>query len=247
MSLSLANRLFAYIELFSKRTDIKSFEFETDWDHKGLGYSGLKKLRTKMNPELLAFVKGLNGVTFTWAFQDKADQVDEFVPGGCGGRINIRDLGPEEFYFEPGTNWYIDASSAASVLKFEEQIADQALVFLALKEETSSSKDTFLFFWNYPEQEGADLGSIEEYLTTGAKRGFVLYWQEMEFNATATEFVEKLYSQSLPLETPSEEVIQRLKKLVTDDLHPIGTPDEIAKSMVDWLGSHAVILLSNKD
>ncbi len=78
------------------------------------------------------------------------------------------------------------------------------------------------------------MGTVNEYLTNGAKLGFVWYWPRREY-WEAREFTKRLFDASLPRSTSAPEVVAGLVDK--------GLSEREAEAMVAWLGEDAVILL----
>ena len=77
----------------------------------------------------------------------------------------------------------------------------------------------------------ASFESLTDYLTVGARRGFVSYWPNLDSQLRNTPYQQfaALKSHSLPAETPLAEILRRL--------HGAGVNQQIAADLVAWLGS----------
>ena len=78
------------------------------------------------------------------------------------------------------------------------------------------------------------MGTVSEYLTQGARLGFVWYWPRTTY-WEARAFTKRLFDASLPRSTPAPEVVAALVAK--------GLSAAEAAGMVAWLGEDAVILL----
>lgn len=97
-----------------------------------------------------------------------------------------------------------------------------------------SPTDAILVFDDANDVERFPMGTVTEYLTRGAKLGFVWYWPRTTY-WEARSFTKRLFEASLPRKTPKPKVVAALVAK--------GLSEAEAAGMVEWLGEDAVILL----
>ena len=88
-------------------------------------------------------------------------------------------------------------------------------------------RSVLLHLYDHP----ARFESLTDYLTVGARRGFVSYWPGLTSQPpnTPAQQLAVLKAHSLPEETPLAEIHRRL--------HGAGVNPQVAAELVDWLGS----------
>lgn len=81
------------------------------------------------------------------------------------------------------------------------------------------------------------LGSLTDYLTLGARRGFVANWPNLNpaLHNTPAERLAALRAHSLDEKTPQADVFARLRALGIDDVH--------AQDLWNWIGSDLTLYL----
>ncbi len=219
---TIPSLLLSYLEIFAKRPDVHVY---TNNLGRPTPNNTLLKLRDYIPQDLLAFCADIGKLEYNWVFTDGREKRHQYSEGYNGGRLDL--VGLERFRWYPKPDWQEDEDFVADAL-FDNFVAEGNTRVSYDKGEKPT--EAALVFDNANDCERYYLGSIETYITDGAKAGFTWYWQ-----MGPGEFTDKLYHASLPRDTPAETII----KLLQDQ----GLRSQTANAMVRWLGESAVILL----
>lgn len=178
-------------------------------------------------PDAAAFARACGGVELTWVFDEDKEKRDGFSKGYRGGRLNLRLDGA--WYPRAGWEW-VDLDEHAML----DDMVEEAGTWLVTRNGAPRSKAALLFHPSSGPEGVRVFRSLEEYLTEGARRAFVWYWQKPGY-WEADEFVGRLREGSIAEDTPAEEIARALEAR--------GIEAEEATALVEWLGAQAALLV----
>ena len=222
--LSLVSRLDAWARAFVQRPDVKVSEHKRGKAWKSADnaiYAGA---------EILAFYTEANGYTLEWSLEGEPDVVS---------RLGIPSYTTTQIVFHPfkAAGGFTAKYADAMIL---DAFANKNNTAAALPKVSSKTATIISLF------TGRTFGSLEAYMTEGARSAFAKGWQwgSAETRATLPWFPEgnqswapaeqlraKLSARSLPEDAPLTEIAARLVQR--------GLTPEEAQALVDWLGADA--------
>ncbi len=224
--LTLGGLLHAYLRAFAQRPDV----YVRDNRETGVAkQSVLDGLRGQLPGELLAFFAEVGALRFCWVFEDGKAEMHNSDEGYNGGLIHF--LGAQGFRWYPNS-WdreYYPHEKEAVI----EELYPEGNTKLCYNPDEDPTQ-AWLAFDDANEGAYVPMGTLEEYLRKGAKRGFTWYWQARN-SGKSKHFTQRLLDASMPLDTPEDEVVAGLVSK--------GLSETEAKALVRWLGDEAVILL----
>ncbi len=228
MQTSLAQRVLTLFSLLRQRSDVSFIDYST-------GSGELPTLvdqvhwDPRIGEDFRALAREVSRLLFT--YQGPKGPDGEPISGG----INLSlDVGPAELY-EP--EWVPEVNGEAP--KVEKWIFcdvpddwNGESTNLALLPDRSE----FLYVYDNPRW----MGSLTDYLTLGARRGFVSYWPNITANVrnTPADSLAVLRKHSLDEQTPKEDILLRL--------HKFGIDEARARDLWDWLGSDLSLYFRHK-
>ena len=211
---SLFERMKAWVELFSKRTDLK-------WQKK-LEIRKTTKVKSQLPAvgypaDAKAFAKDAKFFAFSYGLKDEHDDVD---PDACTGFLYLSLEGLNEQAYMVLDGKAVDAKSMIMVDVDAEGTGHAAWFILG--------EDASKIVWDV--ESLAKFSSLTEYLTEGAKRAFAYNpcWQQRR-NEPALAAI------SLPMSTPLPAIQSALEKR--------GAKPAMAEDLVKWLDKHAALLI----
>jgi len=218
--------LLRYIRVFIQRSDV----FVVD-NQLGAPTSAnmLLRLCDTVPPEVLALAAEIGALEFTWVFESEKDERENSSKGYRGGRIHLPGFERFRWYERPPEWDWVNFHSQAM---FDDLVAEGCTMLSYDPGEQPS--EAMLVFDDANDVQRYPMGTVNEYLTNGAKLGFVWYWPRREY-WEAREFTKRLFDASLPRSTSAPEVVAGLVDK--------GLSEREAEAMVAWLGEDAVILL----
>ena len=222
-----AHRLLCYIRVFSQRSDVVILRNQLG---QPVGNSQLKNNLWGVIPDhVLALAAELGPMEWTWVFKSDHAEVGDSAEGYKGGRINL--VGFKNFrWWDKPKDWDFCTFKAQSMF---DELQNEGSTMLSFDPD-EGQMDAILTFDDANDVERFPMGTVEEYFTQGAKRGFVWYWQRPEYHE-ARDFTGRLFANSLPRDTPPATIASLLVAK--------GLSEPEAQSMIDWLGEEVVILL----
>jgi hypothetical protein len=226
LGLPIPHLLLAYLRVFAQRPDV----FVVDHDLGAPTSSRtLLRMHGQVPPEVLALASHIGSLEFTWVFDDVKDQRHGSSPGYNGGRLCLRGL--ENFHWgKRPKDWdWVEFDSQAM---FDDLVAEGTTMLSYDPGEAPT--DAILVFDDANDVQRYPMGTVTEYLTRGAKLGFVWYWPRTTY-WEARNFTKRLFDASMPRDTAEPKVVAALVAK--------GLSEAEAKGMVAWLGEDAVILL----
>lgn len=223
--MTVGQLLKVYLDLFAKRADIKVTK-----DVRGgqARESTLKKWWRSLPVSYLAAYADLGPLEFVWAFADASPE--DAAEGAHGGRINLTGVNKFRWWKTPEINEF----ETWSAQNMADELQAEGSTFISY-DPGERSTDALLFFDDANSCERVPMGTMEDYLTAGAKLAFVWYWQASNHYGSTKDLLTRLFDGSMPLETPEDEVIAALVGK--------GASEDAAKALVAWLGDEAVVLL----
>lgn len=227
---TLDELLLAYIQVFSKRRDIvvtgvKRRRKTGQWQLKQSVY-------TKMPDEVIALFYNFGGIQFHYVFEEDAAASSKFSEGYNGGHLNL--IGINNFRWYPMEKWQKEADGIEfKATGMFDSLQAEGYCDLSY-DEGETSRDAGVVFDDSNDVSRTPIGSVEFYLTQGARSGFVWYWPKAGY-WEAEKFKTRLFDRALPRDT-AREVVE--KKLVEQ-----GLDAGMARAMYAWLGPDSVILL----
>jgi hypothetical protein len=226
LGFTIPHLLLCYLRLFRQRPDV----FVVD-DHFAAPTSSrtLLRLHGQVPPEVLALGAVVDALEFTWVFDAEKDGRDGSSKGYNGGRLCLRGLERFSWGKRPKSHDWVTYDSQAM---FDDLVAE-GLTMLAY-DPGEAPTEAMLVFDDSNDVERYPMGTVSEYLTRGAKLGFVWYWPRTSY-WEARDFTKRLFDASLPRNTPKPTVVAALVAK--------GLSEAEANGMVAWLGDDAVILL----
>ena len=227
--LNLGQLLLKYFHVFAQRPDITSYEQKIGAPLQ----SGLQLHYHSILPaEWLALASEVNGLEFNWVFKAAAGERSNWSKGYNGGRICLKILRGAGYYFWYDIpEWRKEHESFESETTFDDFVAEGLTTYSYDKGE--SGAQATLFFDNANDCVRHPLGSLEDYITEGAKAAFSWYWQVTDWEGEG--FRATLHADSIPVSTPPATITKLLesKGLTTEEAHAVQK----------WLGKDVVILL----
>ena len=222
--LPLGSLLHAYIKAFAQRPDIHVRTRKTSGPATG---TYLHIWHKKMPRWAHALYADIGETEFCWVFADQQAEMHSFSDGYRGGKLHIPSLYTFDWHKRPAS-WDAFTYEADAMV---DRLQAEANTMLRYEPGEKRTEATLVF-------DDADdprtFANWEAYLTLGAKRGFAWYWQNDDREGMG--FVEKLFAQSLPRDTPADEVVAGLQGA--------GLTEAEARGIVAWLGEDAVVLLA---
>lgn len=225
MSVPLHELLVAYFDLLAARPDITVREHEV-----GVGGLLTDDDARQLPAEVADFYRACDGVRFTWIFTDHLDEADRFSPGHRGGRLNLEPIGARGVRWWPRDEWAHGEYAQSLVLDAMVEEGRARLVY----DEGEAPADARVVFDAATRPDLVAMGSLRDYLTHGARRGFVWYWQ-LPGSWEAEDLLSRLRALSLPVETPVPEVLAALERR--------GATAAQARALYDWLGVDVLLLV----
>ena len=215
-----------WIRLFAQRPDI---HVRTNTHGAPTSTATVAALTQRLPPDILALAAGSGPLHFCYVFADQREGMEGSSEGYNGGRINL--VGFKHFrWWDRPAEW--DFVSFKAQAMFDELQAEGSTMLS--HDPGESETDALLVFDDANDCERHPMGTSEEYLTQGARRGFVWYWPKLEY-WEANDFVAKLFKGSIP-RTSTEAAIR-------SGLVARGLDAAEADSMWRWLGRDAVLLI----
>jgi|GEM_PF-2090860 len=214
----------AYLRAFARRKDVVVRECKLSGP---CPWGRLGHRHRKMPHWTLSLFAELDETHFCWVFEDAKADIDKYSPGYNGGLLHLASAHRFDWTKRPAA-WTAETYDQDSMV---DELYSEASTFLRI-EPGEKKTDARLVFTDADDPQTFE--SWEEYLTRGARRGFVWYWQ-LPDSGVPTALVDKLYAHSLPRDTPAKTVVDKLQKLGLSSLE--------AEGIVAWLGQDAVILL----
>ena len=189
----------------------------------------LARLAHQVPPDVLAFAAEVGPLDFVWVFADGVEDMDGSSEGYNGGRIHL--VGFERFrWWDRPADWDYETWQASAM--FDDIVAEGNTQLSYDPGETGL--DAILVFDDANDCERYPMGTVPEYLTEGARRGFVWYWPKKDY-WEANGYVARLFDASWSRRTPAAEVVA--------GLCAAGLSEVEAAAVQRWLGPDAVILL----
>jgi hypothetical protein len=218
--------LLRYLRVFAQRPDI---EVVRNVHGTPVSDKQLVRLRALLPPHIVACAAELGALEFTWVFKDKAAQRESFSAGYNGGRVNLTGF--------QGFRWHKKAADCSwptfdSYAIFD-NLVEEGNTQLSFEPGEKPTQAELLFSCS-SEGDRAPMGTVNDYLTHGAKAGFVWYWPRSGYGE-ARAFTKRLFDSALPRDTPAATVIAALVEK--------GLTETEARGISSWLGDAAVILL----
>ncbi|MCA9717534.1 MAG: pentapeptide repeat-containing protein [Myxococcales bacterium] len=211
-----------YLRVFAQRPDIHVYDHRAG---RPTPSSTLRALQGDIPDEALAFAAGVGPLEFNWVFAEHKADRSQYSSGYRGGRIKL--VGFENFRWWPKQSWQKEERFKEDAM-FDDFVAEGNTRLSYDKGQKRT--DAALVFDNANDVTRDPLGSIEGYITDGAKAGFTWYWQ-----TGPGEFTDQLVRASVPRDTSPE----RLRAL----LQARGLSEDEARALVTWLGPDAVVLV----
>lgn len=213
--MELQARLAAYLRLFGQRPDLHLWRSE--WG------------TPASVPELPAHASLLSGMTLRFAWSVEPSYESPGFPGsGYGGQLFLSAC-HERGWEGPDGRWLEGASSSLLVdMMVEEGVG------LLVVDEGQEIAQAQVGFYDANDDRLIRIGSLEDYLTLGARRAFAGYWQNDD-NSEWPDLLAKLLTNSLPSGATPEALIAALSSR--------GASDAEAQALVSWLGDDARILV----
>jgi BRCT domain type II-containing protein len=230
LGMTVGQLLLLYVRVFAKRPDI----YVT---HNVIGAPTsdrtLRRLDGQVPADVLSLGAEVGPLHFCYVLEEFKDDREGSSEGYRGGRINL--LGLEKFrWWDRPTEW--DWCTYKQQEMWDSLQAEGSTMLSYEPDE--QPHEAMLIFDDANDVERHPMGGVCEYLTIGAKRGFVWYWPKSEY-WEAREFTQRLFDRSLAKTTPEKQIIAGLIEQ--------GLSDVEAKAMHRWLGRDAVILLPKVD
>jgi hypothetical protein len=218
--------LLAYLRIFAKRPDVLIVDHDLGAPSQG---RTLLRMHGQVPPGVLALGSHVGELEFTWVFDSDKDARDGFSKGYKGGRLCLHSLERFRWGRRPSDWDWVTFDSQAMF----DDLVEEGCTMLSY-EPGEQPSDAILVFDDSNDVERYPMGTVTEYLTRGAKLGFVWYWPRTSY-WEALAFTKRLFDASLPRNTPKPKVVAALVAK--------GLSEAEAKGMVAWLGDDAVILL----
>ncbi len=228
MQTSLAQRVLTLFSLLRQRTDFEFIDYST-----GSGELPTVMDQVHWDPRIEADFRALarevSHLLFTYQGPKRPD--GEPITGGINLSLAVD---PTELY-EP--DWVPEVNGEA--LKVEKWLFSDVpddwngeSTNLALLPDRSE----FLYVYDNPRW----MGSLTDYLTLGARRGFVSYWPNIVpgLHNTPADSLATLRKHSLDDKTPKDDLLSRLRKRGVDEVR--------AQDLWDWLGSDLALYFQRK-
>ncbi|MBK8266435.1 MAG: hypothetical protein IPK80_34545 [Nannocystis sp.] len=210
--MELQERLAAYVRLFGQRPDLHLWRSE--WGTP----ASIPEL-----PESAGFLSRAT-LRFAWSFEPPYGE----KPQGDGGHLFLsacHDRGWEG----PDGRWLAGASSSLLV----DMMVEEGIGLLVVDEGHELAQGQMAFY-DANDDRLIRLGSLEQYLTLGARRGFAWYWQNDE-NFQWLDLVARLHASSLGSGSTEEALVSALTSRGASELE--------ARALVAWLGDDVRILI----
>lgn len=188
----------------------------------------LASLVRRLPPEALALAAGCGAVHFWWICADARKGMKVLRAGHDGGHLNLVGFKDFHWWARPADRdlqrWWLQAM-------FDEQV--ESSTYLS-HDEDEPETEAVLVFDDVDDGKRYPMGTVEEYLTLGARRGFVGYWPKPE-HREANDLVARLFERSVPRDTPEANIRAGLVAR--------GLTASEAAAVWRWLGRDAVLLL----
>lgn len=217
-----AQLLTLYFRVFEQRPDVVAFD-------KKIGAPAsdgeLQRWHGEVPPELLALASELGEYEFNWVFKEHEATRNEYSNGYNGGRIAL--FGLSRFRWYPIEDWQKEYEDFEADAMFDDFVAEG----LAKLEYYANQKpcDAQLIFDNANDCVRYPLGTINEYLTKGARNAFTWYWQ----SGGEGEFVDQLRQSSAAVDEAAAIRVFESKGLTAPE----------ATALARWLGEDAQLLV----
>ena len=213
--MELQERLAAYLRLLGQRPDLHLWRSE--WG------------TPASVPELPAHAALLSGMTLRFAWSVEPSDASPGFPGaGYGGQLFLSACHEAGWTGSDG-RWLEGASSSLLV----DMMVEEGLGLLVV-DEGQEIAQAQLGFYDANDDRLIRIGSLEDYLTLGARRAFAGYWQNDD-NSEWPDLVARLHASSVASGTAPE--------ALTTALISRGASDAEAQALVAWLGDDVRILL----
>ena len=227
--ITLGHLLLKYIHVFSQRPDVFVFDYKPSGP---VDNSNLEYFSRSLPPEWLAQLSEFNSLEFNWVFNDdRKKERSNYSKGYNGGRINLRGVNSSYILWWDIPDWRKEYENFKQEATFDDFVAEGMTMYSYNPGQTS--KNASLIFDNANDCERHPLGSLEDYITEGAKAAFTWYWQMSDWEGN--NFSNELYGNSIPSTTPRATVLELLKAK--------GCNDEEALGLCKWLGDNVNVLL----
>lgn len=223
--LTLAELLHLWVRLFKRRADIvvRTHEEAPPLSERRLGWN-----TDQLPPEVLAFAAEHGGLYFCWYLKALEAEMADKSEGYNGGKVRL--LGVEHVRWRPKSeDWQYGDWEAQVMIDL---MVEEGVTFLAYRP-GETPVQAHVEFDSANDCERYPMGSLEDYLTLGARRAFAWYWQQDDWEGK--EFREALEEASLPRDTPPEQLIAALVAR--------GASPPEASALHRWIGPDVVLLL----
>jgi hypothetical protein len=214
---SLAKRLDAWTRAFATRRDltIKTLKRGRPW--KGAPNS------IYLKGEIDQFYTENNGFQLTWRFKKPAPDTEE------GGVLNILTHSGARIIWNDDPGFH--AAKYIEGLLLDVPSTENRVLVVRRYVAGSRAKETVVVSDKLSSMSARDFGTLEAYLTEGARNAFGWDWQQ----PTSTAVIDTLRARSLAAGSGPERIIAGLVD------H--GVPSDEASALSTWLGDDARLLL----
>ncbi len=212
----------AYARLFSKRHDVRVLENSLAEQEP---QSDRLRMHSVFPAEAIALYEHVGRGHFRWVFADAQHEADTE-----GGRLALRGLHKLNWISRP-QHW--DFANYLKDVPFDEleSYGSGRLSY----DPGQHPRDATLVFFDNDAADYIPYGTVDNYLTMGAKRAFVYTWQFGD-GGDALLLLNRLLEQSYSVDTPAAQC--------ADLLIQRGATEAEAKSLLRWLGERVVLLLA---
>lgn len=224
--LTLGELLRCYFKVFSQREDI--VVTKEKWDRPTTTSTLLSKQGYAPDDALTLFSE-VGPVEFIWVLKERLKDAGNYSEGYNGGRLNL--IGIDRFHWYGKNDWEEDLTYEGSAM-FDSLQAEGSTFFSYEPDEKKT--EAGLVFDDANDCSRDYVGSVESYLTDGARCGYVWYWPKSGY-WEARDFTAALIENSPPTSTPAAELHAMLVAR--------GLSADQATAMQTWLGEDVVILI----
>ena len=228
--MTLGALLLKYLHVFEQRPDVFTFDTKIGAP---LGSGDLLYHHGDIPAQWLAFASEMNTLEFNWVFDDRKGERSNYSKGYNGGRIKLSGIpGRRYILWHAIPEWRKEHDDFVAEASFDEFVAEGHTFYSYDKGEKRTQAS--LIFDNANDCVRYGLGSLEGYITDGARAGFTWYWQ-----MGPGEFTDELFQHAIPRDTDKDTVATLLQGK--------GLTAEEARAMMAWLGDDVVILLHESE
>lgn len=246
MAISLSHRLLLFLRIFSRRPEVLVRSFVVT---PPMPAAKLKSRMVQMPTDLAKLATEFDGLEFTWELVGEDPSM--------GGRIELLPASGLKFHAHSSSDESDDDDydddddrddeSTVTYRAGADAMQDEGFTHWVY-DEGRSAKQAHLEFEDANDCEISYMGGLEEYLTGGARRAFVWYWQRSyaesrgshhDFDAKTdygTRILKLLRASSIPTRTQHAMIARRLLEA--------GCTTAEASALHKWLGSDVTLLLS---